>query len=374
MWLITFLNKQFNDNSSMRTFAFITLLLGFSYCTAQSGIQTREEAVDLLRELRKIHTPEGIEVLEQVELNGEKQWINIRGKDKSNPVLLFIHGGPASPMMPIGWAYQNGWEDYFTVVQWDQRVSGKNWVTADTAKAVADLNRGMIVQDAVELIRYLCEKLNQEKVFVLGYSFGSKVGLELSTLIPEKMFAYIGVGQMSEGEPEKFIYNRLLTLADESKNDLALKELQALSPYPNMDGSTPIRKILVARKWARYYNGGWYGKSDLSLFFSLPQLSPEYSETEIANLDTGNSWVARRIMRQSGGFEFPHTFKIPVIFLMGRHDLHTPHDHARAYFDKLSAPIKKFCTFEQSGHFPMLEEPGRFLVYLVNEILPLAKE
>ena len=110
----------------MKVFIYITFLLGFIHCNAQPRIQTREEAVALLHDLRKIHTPEGIDTLEQIELNGEKQWINIRGKNKSNPILLFIHGGPASPMMPVAWAFQNGWEDYFTVVQWDQRVSGKN--------------------------------------------------------------------------------------------------------------------------------------------------------------------------------------------------------------------------------------------------------
>lgn len=358
----------------MKAFTLITFLLGFTYCTAQSIIQTREQAVDMLRELRKIHTPEGIDILEQIELNGEKQWINIRGKNKSNPVLLFIHGGPASPMMPTSWVFQNGWEDYFTVVQWDQRVSGKNWLSADTSEVVPNLNREMIVQDGIALVHYLCKQLNQEKVFVMGYSFGSKVGIELISLIPEKIFAFIGVGQMSEGGQEKFIYDRLLYLANTSKNDPAMKELKAISPYPSTDSPTPIRNILTVRKWARYYNGGWYGKPDLDLFFSLPELSPEYSEAEVTNLAVGNSWVARKILRQSGEYTLPYTFETPVIFIMGRHDLHTPHDLARAYFDKLSAPVKKFFTFEHSGHFPMLEEPGRFLVHLVNDILPLSKE
>ncbi|MCB9081111.1 MAG: alpha/beta hydrolase [Lewinellaceae bacterium] len=358
----------------MKVFIYITFLLGFIHCNAQPRIQTREEAVALLHDLRKIHTPKGIDTLEQIELNGEKQWINIRGKNKSNPILLFIHGGPASPMMPVAWAFQNGWEDYFTVVQWDQRVSGKNWTTTDTTKAVANLNRKMIVQDGIALVQYLCEKLNQQKVFILGYSFGSRVGIELISLIPEKVFAYVGVGQMSGGDQEAFIYNRLLTLAAESNNELALQELKTIAPYPNTDGANPIRKLLLVRKWARYFNGGWYGKPNLDLFFSLPELSPEYSEQDITRIDSGNAWAARKILQQSEGNAFPDTFRTPILFLMGRHDLHTPHDLALAYFNKLSAPNKKFITFEHSGHFPMLEEPGRFLVTLVNEVLPLAKE
>lgn len=341
-------------------------------CAAQDLMTTRGEAVELIRDLRRIHTPEGIELLEQVELNGEKQWINIRGKNKANPVLLFVHGGPASPMMPISWAYQNPWEDFFTVVQWDQRVSGKNWVTADTAAAVKQLSFNTFVKDGVALVEYLCDKLGKEKIFVMGYSFGASVGVQLATEVPHRLYAYMGVGQTAPGDPEKYLYERLLALATEAKHDEALAALQALTPYPNADGATPVKKLLVARKWARYFNGGWYGKPDLNLYFSLPALSPEYTEQEIISLDRSTPWATRKILRKGRETGLPTAFQVPVIFLMGRHDLHTPYEPTRLYFDKLTAPMKKFYTFERSGHFPMLEEPGKFLMVLVNDVLPLA--
>ena len=341
---------------------------------AQESIQPREEVVAILRELRKIHTPNGIETLEQVVLNGEKQWISIRGKDKSNPVLLFIHGGPASPMMPVSWAYQNGWEDYFTVVQWDQRVSGKNWLTTDTAQVASTIHRGMVIRDAAQLVFLLCERLEQEKIFVMGYSFGSMIGIKLAELIPDKIQAFISVGQVSPGQAEKQLYDRLIELATESANEVGLEELKALAPYPNPNGRTSMKSMLVARKWARYYNGGWYGKSNLDLYYDLPQLSPDYTKAEVEQMSVGDSWVARRMMSQSNQFNFPFSLEVPIFFFMGRNDLQTPYPAAKAYFGQIKAPAKAFFTFEYSAHFPMLEEPGRFLVTLVDEVLPLAQK
>lgn len=327
----------------------------------------------MIRELRKIRTPEGIEVLEQITLNNEKQWISIRGKNKSNPVLLFIHGGPASPVMPVSWAFQNSWEDYFTVVQWDQRVSGKNWITTDTTTAKSNLNAETIVQDGIALVNYLRDKLEKDKIFIMGYSFGASVGIQMAAQIPDKLYAYIGVGQTSPGDSEVFLYNKLITLATDTKNEEALKELKAIAPYPTPNGTTPVSNILVTRKWALFYNGGWYGKRDLNLYFSIPELSPEYSKDDIISLIPSTSWSTRKIMRGGSSHEFNYSFKIPIIFMMGVHDLHTPFEASKIYNDKISAPAKKFYSFDYSGHFPFLEEPGNFFVTLVNDVLPLSK-
>jgi hypothetical protein len=41
-----------------------------------------------------------ISVLEQVEINGSNHEIMIRGKDKDNPVIIVVHGGPGNPEIP----------------------------------------------------------------------------------------------------------------------------------------------------------------------------------------------------------------------------------------------------------------------------------
>lgn len=335
-------------------------------------VNTTEEVVELLRDLRKIHTPNGIEVLEQVELNGERQWISIRGKDKSNPVLLVLHGGPASPMMPLSWAFQGPWEDYFTVVQWDQRAVGKNWLSTDTLQIAETLQFRNLIQDAYVLVDHLRERLNQEKIFLMGYSYGSAIGIRMAARIPQKLHGYIGIGQMAPGNPEEVIYQTLLELAEKAQNTEALEELKSIAPYPNPGGPNGMRKILTVRKWARYFNGGWYGKPDFNLLFSLPQLTSEYTKEEVKSLDVSSPWISQKILAKGGGGDFPVEFQIPVIFMMGRYDLHTPYESVKAYYSQIKAPVKQLNTFNQSGHLPFLEEQGRFLVTLVEEVFPLS--
>lgn len=116
-----------------------TLWLGGTPAAARQGPQpangrpvpNRDYITERIAELRRIHTPEGIESLEQVPIGDTTQWVSIRGLHRDNPVILFIHGGPGTPMLPMTWAYQAPWEDFFTVVQWDQRGVGKNAATTD---------------------------------------------------------------------------------------------------------------------------------------------------------------------------------------------------------------------------------------------------
>jgi proline iminopeptidase len=349
------------------------ILVGLCCFFAAGRLHTQDAATTLIRDLRQIHTPNGIEVSKEVILNDVPQWITVRGKDKNNPILLFVHGGPASPVMPISWAFQNAWEDFFTVVQWDQRYAGKNWLSADTAVAAQNLSPDLIIRDGLDLMDTLRAILNQDKVFVLGYSFGSKIGIEMAAAAPQKIHAFIGMGQVTDLQPEQYLYERLVELATADDNQTALQELKSIAPYPNPEGATPVGKLLRARKWARFYNGGWYGKPDFNLLFSLPELSPDYTPAAIEVLHVSTAWVSRKIMRNTQNKPMPLQFEVPILFFMGKHDLHTPYEPARSYFDKINAPYKKFVTFEFSAHVPMLEEPGKFLLALVTEVLPLAK-
>ena len=133
---------------------------------------SRDSVTARLADLRKIHTPEGIEVLEQIDVGGTKQWISIRGLNKANPVLLMLHGGPGSPVMAMSWAFQKPWEDFFTVVQWDQRGMGKNFLSTDTSAVGPTMTVDRLTQDAEEVVAYLRRRLNKEKIVVPAYEPG----------------------------------------------------------------------------------------------------------------------------------------------------------------------------------------------------------
>lgn len=370
---------------SIRGLSLIVAIIFSGVCQSQSAapekaasVPGRETIVARIADLRHIATPEGIEVLEPVQIGGSTQWISIRGLNKANPVLLMIHGGPGSPTMATSWAFQTPWEDYFTVVQWDQRGVGKNYAGADHQALAKTMTVERNVKDGEEMVAYLRKRLQKDKIVVLGFSWGTAIGTMIAQRHPEWLYAYVGVGQSVNDKAEAYIYTRTLELAEKAGNAEAVKELRSLTPYPPVsgDGQEFIRKALAIRKWVRVYNGGWYGKSNFDLYFALPQWGPEYTQADVDNVMPGMQWaesaLAQDLSSTSGDLEKTATdFKVPIIFMMGRYDLHTPYVSAKQYFARIHAPMKKFITFERSSHFVMFEEPGRFLVTLVNDVLPL---
>src|SRR5437868_6620932 len=169
--------------------------------------RTRSEFIEILRNARRIAASDGVEELIEVSIGGVHQWISIRGKDARNPVLLFVHGGPGSPEMPVSWLYQNAWEDYFVVVQWDQRGCGKSavaaWPDAVPGASLIDL----MLSDAKEVVSFLRDRFDCEKVFVMGHSWGTILGTLLARDCPGWLHAYVGVGHVVEwGENERASY------------------------------------------------------------------------------------------------------------------------------------------------------------------------
>lgn len=334
---------------------------------------TRDRLVARIADLQRIHTPEGIELLEPVQVNGSTQWISIRGLNRRNPILLVVHGGPGSAMLASSWAYQKPWEDFFTVVNWDQRAVGKNWNPADTARLRPTMTAEQHVRDAEVIVRHVLARLGQEKLVVLGWSWGTAFTPALVQQHPELFHAWVGMGVTAAdvAGPADPLHARLLEIARAQADTQAMRELDALAP--DRSAVRGIERALALRKWARLYDGGWYGKPTLDLFFSLSDWGPEYTAREAETLIAATQWGARAITGSPTGAAPPsYRYQVPMIFLMGRYDLHTPYASARAHFDRIEAPTKQFITFERSAHFVMLEEPGRFLLTLVSEVLPLA--
>ncbi|MCU0616512.1 MAG: alpha/beta hydrolase [Gemmatimonadaceae bacterium] len=329
----------------------------------------RAPITERLAELRRIHTPRGVERLEAVTIGGVSQWINVRGKDARAPVIVMIHGGPGTPTLPTAWAYQAPWEDFFTVVHYDQRGVGKNAVGTDREALAPTLTFDRLVQDAEEVVGWVRRELGVERVVVMGYSYGTAIGLALAERKPEWISAYVGVGQVSAGG-DAYLYPRLLELARERNDTTALRELQSIAPYPRP--GAPMSSILLTRKWARQFDGGWYGKPTFDLLFALPEWAPEYTDADVAAQIPATQFASRALVG-SARPPLPEHASVPVVIIQGLHDLHTPYAPARAWFDRLQAPHKRFVTLEHSAHVPFLEEPGRFLQALLTEVMPLAQ-
>jgi proline iminopeptidase len=333
----------------------------------------RAFATRTLAAVRRIATPEGIERLEQVDVGGDLQWISIRGRNRANPVLLLIHGGPGTAEMPLGWAFQTPWEDFFTVVHWDQRGVGKNAATADREALLPTLSVERILADGEAVIDHLRATLGKERVALLGYSWGAMLGVRLAERLPSKVSVYAGVGQAISTACETMIRAEALAAAERAGDAEAVRELRALSLSPQADGSLPLDQVRSLRRIAWRYNGMWYGHPNMDAMADMAVLAPEYDDADVAAFRAGSTWImqgplARDIV--ACDLRAVTALSVPVVLLLGRHDLATPHAAAVAWLDALTAPAKQLVTFERSAHFAMLEEPGRFLLALVRHVLP----
>jgi pimeloyl-ACP methyl ester carboxylesterase len=356
--------------------ATLALLSSGTLATAQvQPTYTREQVTGFVADFRKIVTPGGVEEQLLIPVGGTKQWITVRGRDRNNPILLVIHGGPASPEMPISWAYQQGWEDYFTVVQWDQRGSGKSYNANDPKVIAPTLSLERIAEDAAEVIGYLKQRYGKQKVFALGHSWGSVVGLTLAHKHPELLYAYVGMGQIVDGvEGERVGYLETLKSAEQRGDREALKELRAIAPYPEKDGRIPLEKINIERKWSVAYGGLTHGRKDLDFYYNMGKLSPDYSPADLAAIDKGSALSLGPLLPAFTGFNFSKVtqFKTPIVMFEGRYDITTPSSVVAEWMNRVDAPAKQLIWFEKSAHMMSVEEPGRVLVHLVADVRPLA--
>jgi pimeloyl-ACP methyl ester carboxylesterase len=191
----------------------LVLLLTAGQCIAQTqnnqsqtgNEEPKEELIprhvvtETIAATRKIVSPNGVEELLPIQINDITQWISIRGRDRRNPILLFLHGGPGSPTMPAAYTFQSPWEDYFTVVQWDQRGAGKTYASNDPKALSSTITVEKMTSDAEEIVRYLQKRYDKKKIFLLGHSWGTVLGVALVQRHPEWFYAYVGVGQMVNG-------------------------------------------------------------------------------------------------------------------------------------------------------------------------------
>jgi hypothetical protein len=127
---------------------------------------SRAEATSIIAAARKIVTPNGVELLEKVRIGGIDQWVSIRGADRRNPVLLHIHGGPGYVSIPMSWWFGRGWEEYYTIVQWDQRAAGKTHLLTDPVTIKPTLTREQMIADAEEVAAWVRRKLGKNEIFV----------------------------------------------------------------------------------------------------------------------------------------------------------------------------------------------------------------
>ncbi len=312
--------------------------------------------------------PGSIATLEQVTLNGTRQWVSIRGKDATRPVLLFLAGGPGGSQLSTQRYALAGLEDYFVVVNWEQPGAGKSFNAVDRSKLTVD----DYVVYGHDLVMQLRERFHQEKIYVVGESWGSALGILMVQRYPELFHAFIGTGQMvAFTETDVMCYNFALDWAKERGDTAKVEELVKQGPPPYYGSDVAWKQVPYLLDTLEYMNSNpQINDNGFSTWRDLA--APEYG------LYDKVSWF--RGVIETLGYVYPQLWEIdfrkqaakldvPVYFLIGRHDINAPVTLTQEYYDILEAPHKEIVWFEHSGHNPWVTEADEFVRVVVEKVL-----
>jgi pimeloyl-ACP methyl ester carboxylesterase len=339
----------------------------------ESG-EAPSSCVEVIQSLQRLSTPKAVDMTRVLDIGGVPQVVSVRGRNRENPVLMFVHGGPGTPLMPTAWMWQRPVEEFFTVVHYDQRGAGRSFRLSDPDEVRATLHPDQYVRDAVQLVEWLCAELGAERVVIAGHSWGTVIATEAVRERPDLFSAYLGVGQVVDfraGEEASFAWVR--AEARRRRDDRAIQELDAIAPYPG-EGALDMRKVILERQWVQRYGGFAAGRADCDYFTYGDIASPDYSEQDRASTDAGNALHTEVVLPQLVDVDFTDIthFPVPIIQFLGRHDQMTPAGPVITWMDQLTAPTQVVEWFEDSAHMPMYEEPGHFLTALLSHVHTIA--
>lgn len=312
--------------------------------------------------------PHSIAVLEKVKLGGSEEWITIRGKDSRHPVLLFLAGGPGGSQLVAARRALAGLEDRFVVVNWEQPGAGKSFDAVDRSKLTPD----RYITDTRELVLNLRQRFGKEKVYVLGESWGSALGIMVVQRYPELFHAFIGTGQMVAFlENDLICYDFALRLAQERGDTKQVEKLKQQGPPPYYGNDVALKSATYLTETFNYMNQnpaianpGFNTLQDLA--------GSEYGLYDKVNFIRGVLDTFGVVYQQLWNVDFRKQatrLEVPVYFLIGRHDVNAPPKLTEEYFNLLTARHKELIWFERSGHSPWMNESAKFVDAIANKIL-----
>ena len=313
--------------------------------------------------------PNGIESLEEVILSSVKQWVLIRGSNKSKPVLLFLHGGPGSADICVARHFDGRLVEHFVMVHWDQRGAGKSYSSNIPAET---MNRDQFVNDIRELSEMLIARFGVPKIYLVGHSWGSEIGILAASRYPELFHAFICLGQVvKKNEQEDISYRFVLGIANKFRNQIAIEELEGIGapPYDNH------KELSKQRKWLERFGGVSHNnKITVKDYLKIGLTSPDYSLFDGLLFLLGREFSENNMWEErlhTDLFQEVPRIDIPIYFFAGRYDYNTPSQLAERYYQQLDAPRgKKIIWFENSGHMIPYEEPEKYsdeLLRVLNE-------
>jgi pimeloyl-ACP methyl ester carboxylesterase len=314
-----------------------------------------------------------VEDAQFVDINGQQQWVTIRGTKRDNPVLLVLHGGPGFAMSTLAPMYSD-WEQDFTVVQWDQPLSGGTALKNLGNPGPATIDR--YTRDGLAVTEWVEHHLGVKRVVLLGTSWGSLLGVEMVQRRPELFSAYVGTAQPVGAEGARVGYELALEAARKRGDTAGVADLMRIGPPPYKT----FEDFLVRQKYSNNPGLPPTPEQAAAIGELMPLLlKPDSKATYIAPVaappgyDGGFMAALQATWKETWSWEARHLstqFKVPVFIFQGDVDYNTPTSVARTYFNEIRAPAKAFEVVPNAGHDIILFH-GELLKLLRKDVLPV---
>lgn len=314
---------------------------------------------------RRIDAKEGVATLDAITIGGVPQYVSIRGVNRTRPLLLWVHGGPGQPLMPLAHELNKGLETMFIVVHWDQRGAG---LSNSSSVPRESITVERLADDLCELAEHLLARFQKEKLWLVAHDFGTVIAALAANKKPDLFAAYVGVGQYVDmAESERVAYEWAVQRATADGDSGAQAELEAIGPPPHdtPDESRRLR-AMIRRLGGEVFNGdsvSYSGKALVSPEYSLMQWFRIGAGEEVSWRHLHGTWMRLNLLQDALRID------VPVYLFHGRHDRVAPVGLAAKYAKELIAPAHEIIFFESSGHWPFLEEPRRFQQMLLDHVL-----
>lgn len=371
-WGIIFA-QPFQRSRSTRTFRRWTIAVTIGLAILALLITLPASTPSILGEDGK-PLPGSIARLEKVRLGGQEQWIMLRGYSVDRPVILYLSGGPGQSDLPYSRVLFEDLSRNFVVVSWDQRGTGKSYAALDPT---ASLTLNQAIADTIELTQYLRDRFSEQKIYLLGESWGSTLGILAVQRQPELYHAWIGSGQMvSQRETDRRIYQELLTLAAQENDTALATKLQAYGEPPYAD--IPYANAFVLGQYDRLYPPytppqSYIQRGNAANLGPWGIFGSEYNLVEKVNVLRGLIDMFSILYPQLQTLDFRQTVKqleVPVYLLDGKAELKSRRDLALEWFTQLQAPHKQRFVFENAAHSVAFEQFEALSQLMVEIILP----
>ena len=309
-----------------------------------------------------------------VDIGGVRQGMFIRSTDVNNPVLLFVHGGPAFPEYFLVEKYHVRLEDYFTVCYWEQRGGGLSFTKEVTRES---MTLEQLRSDAVEVTNYLRERFDKEKIFILAHSGGTSFAIKCVAEFPQLYHAYVAMEQITkQEESERLAYKYMIDKYASQGNQ---KMVSKFKKYPVLDEGSSVVPFFnsLLREESMHELGIGTMRNMQSIYKGV--FFPVWACRAYTLKEKINFWRSKFSFIKTTGLrgqviaaDFTKEvtkLDVPTYFISGKYDLTVNVDLSKAYLSQIEAPLKGFYTFYNSAHSPMFEEPERVREVLVKDVL-----